>query len=258
MALGGFLAIADRRYRIAGPRRARRRRSPARAHERERWPRIKRMRYGRCRSAIFAVLVAFLFVGLFRDPREVPSPLIGKPAPAFALAQLHAPAQDARHRRHARPGVAAQRLGVVVRVLPRRASAAGRARARRTSCRSSGLDYKDKDDRRQGVARASTAIRTRLSVVDADGRVGIDWGVYGVPETFVVDKAGVIRYKHIGPVTRRGAAADDPAAGARAAEAIVTRGRSRVARRVVAACSPRREPRARSVAAPDRRARRSA
>ena len=45
-----------------------------------------------------------------------------------------------------------------------------------------------------------------LSVVDADGRVGIDYGVYGVPETYVIDKAGTIRFKQIGPVTRRGAA----------------------------------------------------
>ena len=62
-----------------------------------------------------------------------------------------------------------------------------------------GLDYKDKDD----LGKAWLADRGNpymASVVDADGRVGIDWGVYGVPETFVVDKAGIIRYKQIGPV----------------------------------------------------------
>jgi len=63
-----------------------------------------------------------------------------------------------------------------------------------------GLNYKDKND--AGLAwLAQNGDPYRLSVVDADGRVGIDWGVYGVPETFVVDKAGMIRYKQIGPLT---------------------------------------------------------
>ena len=63
-----------------------------------------------------------------------------------------------------------------------------------------GLDYKDKPD---DGARGSREFGDpyALSAVDADGRVGIDYGVYGVPETFVIDKAGVIRYKQIGPVT---------------------------------------------------------
>jgi len=63
-----------------------------------------------------------------------------------------------------------------------------------------GLNYKDKND--AGIAWLDqNGDPYRLSVVDADGRVGIDWGVYGVPETFVVDKNGVIRYKQIGPIT---------------------------------------------------------
>jgi len=63
-----------------------------------------------------------------------------------------------------------------------------------------GLNYKDKND--AGIAwLKQNGDPYRLSVVDADGRVGIDWGVYGVPETFVVDKNGVIRYKQIGPIT---------------------------------------------------------
>ena len=63
-----------------------------------------------------------------------------------------------------------------------------------------GLNYKDKTD--DGHAwLAQNGDPYRLSVVDADGRVGIDWGVYGVPETFVVDKHGIIRYKQIGPIT---------------------------------------------------------
>jgi cytochrome c biogenesis protein CcmG/thiol:disulfide interchange protein DsbE len=90
-------------------------------------------------------------------------------------------------------------VGVVVRELPRRASAADGAReGERRADR--GLDYKDKDPEAKAWLEQH-GNPYALSVVDADGRVGIDWGVYGVPETFVVDKAGVIRYKHIGPVT---------------------------------------------------------
>ena len=93
--------------------------------------------------AVFVVLAASCSSGLWRDPREVPSPLIGKPAPAFTLAQLHEPGEDARHRRHEGQGLAAQRLGVVVRVLPRGASAAGRSSAKAKIVPIIGLDYKD-------------------------------------------------------------------------------------------------------------------
>jgi cytochrome c biogenesis protein CcmG/thiol:disulfide interchange protein DsbE len=149
--------------------------------------------------AIFAVLLVFLAVGLTRDPREVPSPLIGKPAPTFSLAKLHQPEQ--------RLGTADMRGKVWL--LNVWASWC-------VSCRVEhpilldlsksgvvpivGLDYKDKPE--EGKAwLAQHGDPYSVSVVDADGRVGIDWGVYGVPETFVVDKHGVIRYKHIGPVT---------------------------------------------------------
>ena len=87
----------------------------------------------------------------------------------------------------------------MVRVLPRRASAAGRARE--------GQHRAGDRARIQGQARRTASLARangdpyKLSVVDRDGRVGIDYGVYGVPETFVIDKAGVIRYKQIGPMT---------------------------------------------------------
>ena len=64
-----------------------------------------------------------------------------------------------------------------------------------------GLNYKDKREDATALARAASATPTTPRSYDADGRVGIDYGVYGVPETFVIDKNGVIRYKHIGPVT---------------------------------------------------------
>ena len=149
--------------------------------------------------AIFVVLVGFLWVGLARDPREVPSPLVDKPAPAFSLAQLDNPAK---------------RLGPAdlkgqVWLLNVWASWCVSCRvehpllvalAKTKLVPVIGLNYKDTND----LGRAWLAEHGdpyQVSVVDADGRVGIDWGVYGVPETFVVDKTGVIRYKQIGPIT---------------------------------------------------------
>ena len=149
--------------------------------------------------AIFAALLVFLYVGLFRDPREVPSPLIGKPAPAFALHQLHSPEKT----------LATADMRGQVWLLNVWASWCESCRvehpllvemARQEIAPIVGLNYKDKDD----LGKAWLAERGdpyAVSVVDADGRVGIDWGVYGVPETFVVDKAGVIRYKQIGAIT---------------------------------------------------------
>ena len=148
---------------------------------------------------LFVVLVAFLAIGLTLNPREVPSPLIGKPAPAFALAQLHQPDKV----------LGKQDLLGKVWLLNVWASWCVSCReehpvlvefARRNLVPIYGLNYKDKRDdalawlRQFGDPYAS-------SIVDGDGRVGIDYGVYGVPETFVIDKSGVIRYKQIGPVT---------------------------------------------------------
>jgi cytochrome c biogenesis protein CcmG/thiol:disulfide interchange protein DsbE len=149
--------------------------------------------------AVFAVIVAFLFVGLYRDPREVPSPLIGKPAPAFSLTELHKPDQrlttaDMRGQvwllnvwaswcvscREEHPLLVALAKANVVPVI--------------------GLAYKDNPA--DGIKwLASNGDPYRTSIVDRDGRVGIDFGVYGVPETFVIDKNGIIRYKQIGPIT---------------------------------------------------------
>jgi cytochrome c biogenesis protein CcmG/thiol:disulfide interchange protein DsbE len=147
----------------------------------------------------FVVLVAFLAVGLGLNPREVPSPLVGKTAPAFKLAQL----QEA--------GRSFGRDDMLGRVWLFNVWASWCV-----SCRQEhpllmelakaqvvpivGLNYKDQPD--EATAWLSQFGNPyALSVADRDGRVGIDYGVYGVPETFVIDKAGVIRYKQIGPVT---------------------------------------------------------
>ncbi len=148
---------------------------------------------------IFIVLVVFLAIGLTRDPREVPSPLIDKAAPPFTLVQLHQPDRQ----------LSVADLKGQVWLLNVWASWC-------VSCRQEhplmvelskagvvpiyGLNYKDKrDDALRWLDQFGNPYA--LSVMDADGKVGIDYGVYGVPETYVIDKSGTIRYKQIGPVT---------------------------------------------------------
>ena len=149
--------------------------------------------------ALFLVLAAFLWAGLSRDPHEVPSPLIGKEAPAFRLAQLHAPERM----------LATADLRGKVWLLNVWASWCVSCRvehplllelARTGLVSVYGLDYKDKPDEGQAWL-AQNGNPYAISIVDQDGRVGIDYGVYGVPETFLIDKNGVIRYKQIGPLT---------------------------------------------------------
>lgn len=148
---------------------------------------------------LFVVLVGFLGAGLRLDPREVPSPLIGKPAPDFALARLDAPQQTIRR---------ADLLGRVWLlnvwaswcVACRQEHPVLLAYAREKRVPIYGLDYKDA--RPAGLAwLAQMGDPYEASLFDESGRVGIDFGVYGVPETFVIDRRGVVRLKHIGPLT---------------------------------------------------------
>ena len=149
--------------------------------------------------ALFVVLVGFLAVGLNRNPREVPSPLVGKPAPAFQLTQLAEPEKN----------FAPADIAGKVWVLNVWASWCVSCReehpllvefARAGVAPLIGLDYKDqRGDALRWLKQFGNPYD--FSAFDADGRVGIDYGVYGVPETYVIDKAGVIRHKHIGPVT---------------------------------------------------------
>jgi cytochrome c biogenesis protein CcmG/thiol:disulfide interchange protein DsbE len=148
---------------------------------------------------LFLVLAVFLALGLKLDPREVPSPLIGKPAPAFNLALLDAPAKT----------LSREDLLGKVWVLNVWASWCVACReehpvlvsfAQRKLVPIYGLNYKDKrPDGLDWLARQGNPYEA--SLFDADGRLGIDFGVYGVPETFVIDRQGVIRFKHIGPLT---------------------------------------------------------
>lgn len=148
---------------------------------------------------IFAALVALLWAGLYLNPREVPSPLIGKPAPEFVLPQL----QDATRQ------VGSKDLLGKVTLLNVWASWCAACReehpllvalARTGRVNIYGLNYKDT---RQDALRWLNDLGNPylVSAFDEQGNVGIDYGVYGVPETYVIDRAGIIRYKVIGPLT---------------------------------------------------------
>ena len=150
-------------------------------------------------AGTFAALVALLAVGLTLNPREVPSPLIGKPAPGFELPLLHASDKTFSQK---------DMLGRVW-ILNVWASwcppclvehPVVTELARSGLAPVVGLNYKDaREDALPWLKRNGDPYQ--LSVYDAAGRIALDYGVYGVPETYVIDRRGVIRYKHIGPLT---------------------------------------------------------
>lgn len=149
--------------------------------------------------AIFLVLAGFFAAGLRLDPREVPSPLVNKPAPMFHSPKLGAPDQS----------FSPEEMRGKVWLLNVWSSWCSACKeehpllvemSRRGDVPLIGLDYKDTDA--EGSAVLSEAGNPYQTVAtDIDGRVGIDYGVYGVPETYVIDKNGIIRYKQIGPIT---------------------------------------------------------
>ena len=148
---------------------------------------------------IFIVLAGFLFVGLGLNPREVPSPLIDKPAPAFTLPQLHQP-QKAFSPADMQGKVWLLNVWASWCVSCREEHPVLMALAQQGVVPIYGLNYKDKKaDGELWLQRGGDPYV--LSAMDEEGRIGIDYDVYGVPETYVIDKQGVIRYKQIGPVT---------------------------------------------------------
>ena len=150
---------------------------------------------------VFFVIGVFLYKGLDRDPRLVPSPLIDKPAPQFELPDLYATAAEARFTPTQMEGkvwlfniwgtwCASCRVEHPLLV----------ELANRGVVDIVGLNYKD--DENSAVKWLEELGNPYVAVpVDLDGRTGIDWGFYGAPETFVVDKTGIVRHKHIGPIT---------------------------------------------------------
>ena len=148
--------------------------------------------------AIFVGLLWFLYTGLSLNPREIPSALINKPTPGFELAQLHSPDKkfgntDMKGKvwllnvwgswcvacRYEHPFLNQLAKEQVVPIV--------------------GLNWKDKpEDAKAWLAKFGDPYM--VSVSDLDGRTAIDFGVYGAPETFVIDATGMIRYKHTGPI----------------------------------------------------------
>lgn len=149
----------------------------------------------------FIVLVVFLGIGLTKDPRKLPSTFIGKTAPAFILPQLHDLNKTFSPK---------DMLGKVW-ILNVWASWCVSCRAEHHVLNSMiknnkvnliGLNYKDAvTDARGWLARYGNPYQWSAS--DVEGMAGIEWGVYGVPETFVMDKKGIVRLKHTGPVTNK-------------------------------------------------------
>jgi len=148
---------------------------------------------------LFIIMAIFLAIGLNLNPSEIPSPLLDKPAPVFSAPKLQAPNEK----------LAPADLKGQVWLFNVWASWCVSCReehpvlnelAQQKAVTIVGLNYKD------DPAAAKNWLDTlgnpyNVSIMDQDGRIGIDWGVYGVPETFLIDKKGLVRYKHTGPVT---------------------------------------------------------
>ena len=168
---------------------------------------------------LFFGLAGFLAFGLTLNPREVPSPLIDKPAPDFSLARLDQPEQTfslkemqgevwllnvwaswcvaCREEHPVLVRMAQQKLVPVVGLNYKEVRGDGAINARGMALEA---------ETSMAIERARTWLKDHgnpyvLSVLDIDGRIGIDFGVYGGPETFLIDRQGRIRYKHIGPIT---------------------------------------------------------
>jgi cytochrome c biogenesis protein CcmG/thiol:disulfide interchange protein DsbE len=148
--------------------------------------------------AIFFGLLWFLYTGLSLNPREIPSALLNKPVPGFELAQLHAPDKKLSNAdmkgqvwllnvwgswcvscRYEHPFLNELAKAQVLPII--------------------GLNWKDKpEDAKAWLAKFGDPYK--VSVSDLEGRTAIDFGVYGAPETFIIDAKGMIRYKHTGPI----------------------------------------------------------
>lgn len=148
---------------------------------------------------IFAALGLLLAYGLNLDPRKIPSPLIGKSLPAFSLPTVADPARKVG-RDDMLGRVYLLNVWASWCVACRQEHPFLNELARNKIVSIIGLNYKDKREDALGWL-GSLGNPYELSLSDTDGRLGIDLGVYGVPETFVIDKQGVIRYKQIGPIS---------------------------------------------------------
>jgi cytochrome c biogenesis protein CcmG/thiol:disulfide interchange protein DsbE len=146
--------------------------------------------------AIFMVMAIFLFRGLYLDPNEMPSALVDKPLPEFSLPELLTGETIDRQTLIGKPfllNVWATWCPTCIQEHPYLVELS------QNGVVIVGLNYKDEDDKaKQWLKRLGNPYA--YNVVDAEGRMGLDLGVYGAPETFVVDSNGVIRYRHVGVV----------------------------------------------------------
>lgn len=151
-------------------------------------------------GAVFLVLVGFLGVGLFRDPTFVPSPLIGKPAPTFSLPKVENTAEQVSLDQY-KGRIFVLNVWGTWCVACRQEHETLLSIAREGVVPLVGLNWKD--DLTQAQAwLAQLGNPYEASAFDEEGRVGIDWGVYGAPETFLVDGNGQVLFKYISPMTR--------------------------------------------------------
>jgi len=150
-------------------------------------------------AALFAVLLVAFAIGLKHDPHLLPSALIDRPVPHFSLPGLYKPAG----------GLSRDDLGGQVTLVNFFASWCAPCReehdklmvlAQRPGIRLDGIAYKDKPEDSRAFLDLLGDPYGRVGV-DRSGRTAIDFGVYGVPETYIVDASGRIRYRHVGPLT---------------------------------------------------------
>lgn len=148
---------------------------------------------------LFAALVVFLAVGLGRDKLTLPSPLIGKPAPQFELPRVDDPTQKISNREFAGRAYVLNIWGSWC-IACREEHEALMEIARRGEVPIIGLNWKDE---LQPAQRWLQALGNpyAVSAFDPEGNVGIDWGAYGAPETFLIDAQGIVVHKQISPMT---------------------------------------------------------
>jgi cytochrome c biogenesis protein CcmG, thiol:disulfide interchange protein DsbE len=149
----------------------------------------------------FAALALLFWRGLSGDPSTIPSALIGKPVPEFALPAITGdtiPGFDSAALKQG--GVSVVNVWASWCIPCREEQAVLTELAKRTDIKLYGINYKDEAE---NARRFLGSLGQPFAAIGADesGRVGVDWGVYGVPETYVVDGKGIIRFKWIGPLS---------------------------------------------------------
>ncbi len=149
---------------------------------------------------IFLALAVALFLGLNRNPARVPSPMIGKPAPTFALPALDTKTQGFSSAELTQGKISVVNVFASWCIPCRQESAQLLALSKRKDITLYGIDYKDSPAKARAFLDEGGDPYAAIGA-DRSGRVSIDWGVYGVPETYIVDGKGKILFKQVGPIS---------------------------------------------------------